>query len=88
MFGSKMNLNELTSRMFYSAKGQLIISAFFGLALAMMFQKVCKDRKCIVITAPATADIANKIFEFEGDCFKYTPQGVKCPITGEVIKSV
>lgn len=88
MFGSKMNLNELTTRMFYSTKGQLIISAFFGLALAMMFQKVCKDRKCIVITAPATADIADKVFEFEGDCFKYSPYGVKCPITGEVIKSV
>ena len=86
MFGAKINANELTTRMFYSVKGQIIVSILFGLALAMLFQKVCKDRKCIVITAPATADIANKIYQFEGECFKYTPYGVKCPVTGELIK--
>ena len=72
--------------MFYSVKGQIIVSILFGLALAMLFQKVCKDRKCIVITAPATADIAGKVYQFEGECFKYTPYGVKCPASGELIK--
>lgn len=79
MLGQKVNVHQLTSRMFYSNKGQLIISILFGLAIALLFQRVCKDRKCIIITAPATADIAGKVYQFEGECFKYTPYGVKCP---------
>jgi hypothetical protein len=88
MFGSKLNADQLTSKLFYQNKGQMIVSALFGLALAMLFQRVCKDRKCIVITAPATADIANKVYQFEGECFKYTPYGVKCPAQDtELVKS-
>jgi len=88
MKGLFPNAQKLTNRLFYVPTGQAFVSALFGLALAMVFQKVCKDRKCIVITAPPTADISGKIYQFEGECFKYKPYGVKCPDDKEIVKSV
>lgn len=89
MKGLFPNADRLTTRLFYTSNGQMFISALFGLALAMMFQKVCKDRKCIVITAPATSDVVGKTYQFEGECFKYKPYGVKCPTNkSNVVNSV
>jgi hypothetical protein len=68
-----------TDRLFYESKGQIAISALFGLALAFLFRRICKDRKCIVITAPPISDVTSKIYEFEGDCFKYNVEASKCP---------
>jgi len=79
MKGLFPNAQKLTTRLFYTSTGQLFISALFGLALALVFQRVCSDRKCIIISAPATMDIVGKTYEFEGECFKYKPYGVKCP---------
>lgn len=79
MRGIFPNADKITTRLFYTNIGQLFVSALFGLALALLFQKVCSDKKCIVITAPATADIVGKTYDFEGECFKYKPYGVKCP---------
>ena len=59
--------------------GEIFISALFGIALALIFQKVCKDKKCIVISAPATEEITSKVYQFEGECFKYKPYGISCP---------
>lgn len=79
MKGLFPNADRLTNRLFYTSNGQIFISALFGIALALVFQKVCKDRKCIVITAPSTSEIVGKTYDFEGECFKYKPYGVKCP---------
>jgi hypothetical protein len=69
------NIDSLSSRLFYTDNGQIFISALFGIALALIFQKVCKDKKCIVISAPATEEVT----QFEGECFKYKPYGISCP---------
>lgn len=73
------NIDSLSSRLFYTDNGQIFISALFGVALALIFQKVCKDKKCIVISAPATEEITSKVYQFEGECFKYKPYGISCP---------
>ena len=73
------NIDSLSSRLFYTDNGQIFISALFGVALALIFQKVCKDKKCIVISAPATEEVTGKVYQFEGECFKYKPYGISCP---------
>lgn len=89
MKGLFPNATKLTDRLFYNPSGQVFVSALFGIALALLFQKVCKDRKCIVITAPSTMDVVDKVYQFEGECFKYKPYGVKCPDNKEkIVKSV
>jgi hypothetical protein len=86
---TKVSINDITDRLFYKENGQMFVSAIFGLALALLFQKVCKDRKCLMITAPDTQEITSKIHEFEGECYRYTTQAVHCPEdASKVIKSV
>jgi len=86
LFGNTQNL---TDRLFYKPNGQMVISALFGAALALAFQRICKDRKCIVITSPPISDISTKIYQFEGECFKYKPYGAKCPENeSQIVKSV
>jgi hypothetical protein len=75
---AKYQLSDMVARMFYTKIGQIFISALFGIALAFMFQKVCKDRKCIVIQAPPMKDVDKKIFHVDGSCYRYTPKVVEC----------
>lgn len=64
-------------RLLYSPTGQLLISAIFGLALALMFRRVCKDN-CVIFYAPYIKDIEGKVFKLEDTCYTYTPYMVKC----------
>ena len=71
------SLKGVVDRLFYNPSGQMIISAIFGLALALMFHRVCKDN-CTVYYAPHIQDIENKEFKLEDTCYKYKPTSVKC----------
>lgn len=75
---NKGSLGVLINRMFYTSNGQTLLSFIFGMALAFMFQKVCKGDKCIIYESPKSEDINDKIFEFEGSCYKYKPKSVSC----------
>jgi hypothetical protein len=78
MAGKSKTANMLIKRMFHTYSGQLIVSAIFGIALAFMFQRVCKGGKCIIIEAPPNSGVVNKTYEFAGECYTYTPVMVKC----------
>ena len=73
---------ELVDRLFYQKTGQIVVSAVFGLALAFMFQKVCKGSKCIIIHAPDTEELKKIHMNNEKTapqtCYKYTPEYVAC----------
>lgn len=72
-------VERLVNRLFYSSYGAIIVSGLFGMALAMMFQRVCKDSKCIVIQAPPQKEIRDYVFKLsDGECYKYTPKVVRC----------
>jgi hypothetical protein len=73
------NVSTLTDRLFYQPTGQMFVSALFGVALALTFQKVCKDRKCIMIQAPDIKQMTSKVYDFQGECYRYKTQSVKCP---------
>lgn len=81
------DINNLTDRLFYNSKGQIAISAIFGFAFALMFQRVCKDKKCIVIQAPNIQDMTSKIYEFEGNCYKYNTKSTSCPKDKTIVTS-
>lgn len=70
-------LNATIDRLFYNEIGQIIVSALFGLSLALIFKRVCKDN-CVLYHAPDINDIENKVFKLENTCYKYTPYAVKC----------
>jgi len=84
MIDKNNNIASLVDRLFYNSSGQLIVSSIFGIALALLFQRVCKDN-CIVFYAPKTTDIKDNIFELEGSCYKYTQHPVKCDTTQKII---
>jgi ABC-type uncharacterized transport system permease subunit len=75
---ARYKLHNMVARLFYTKLGQIFISALFGLAIAFMFQRVCKDRKCIVIHAPPMKNIEKKIFLVDDTCYQYTPFVVDC----------
>jgi hypothetical protein len=72
-----MNLQLLIDKLFYDSTGQMFVSGIFGLALALMFQKVCKDN-CVIYCAPRLEEIKDKTFKLEDSCYKYETVAVNC----------
>ena len=58
-------------RMFYDETGQIIVSALFGLSLALLFRRICKDN-CVLYSAPVIKDI-------EGIFYKFVPMFEAAP---------
>lgn len=79
-------INTSVDRLFYSYEGQLIVSALFGLALALIFRRVCKDN-CTEYYAPFIKDIENKNFKIEDKCYQYKPYSVKCNTSEKIYTS-
>ena len=72
-----MNLKAIVERLFYTYTGQLFISGLFGLSLALLFKRVCKDN-CTVYIAPKKENVEGKIFKLEDTCYIYKTKQVKC----------
>jgi hypothetical protein len=70
-------LRVTIDRLFYDETGQIIVSALFGLALALLFRRICKDN-CVLYSAPDIKDIEGNIFNLENTCYKYKSYPVKC----------
>lgn len=74
-------MQRLVDRLFYTKIGAIVVSGIFGMALALMFQRVCKDRKCIVIQSPPTKEVTDYVYQVGKDvdsCYMYAPRVVKC----------
>ena len=80
-FGRRDKLSHVTERLFHTEMGCTIVCALFGVALAFMFQKVCKGAHCSISKSPPVEDINKYIYEIDGEgCYKYTPKVVDCKI--------
>lgn len=88
LFKGKTNkqsrITQLVQRLFYTKMGQAMISLLFGLAIAFMFQKVCKGSKCIVIEAPPMDQINGHVFGVGDECYEYVPRVVPCAIDDDM----
>jgi len=72
-----MNIRYVVDRLFYTEMGQIIVSAIFGMALALVFNRVCKDN-CTLYFAPKYNEINDNIFKIEDTCYKYKTVNVLC----------
>jgi hypothetical protein len=72
-----MNIRYVIDRLFYTEIGQIIVSAIFGMALALVFNRVCKDN-CTLYFAPKYNEVNDNIFKIEDTCYKYKTVNVKC----------
>lgn len=88
MFSLNRNMKDgirlVINKLFYTEIGQIITSALFGLALALLFKRVCKNN-CTKYYAPYIDEIQNKIFKLEDTCYKYFPYMVKCPNDNNIL---
>ena len=50
-------ISHISERLFHTEIGCIIISAIFGIALAFMFQRVCKGDSCIIIKNPPQKEL-------------------------------
>ncbi len=82
---NQSTLAETIHRLFYDKTGQIVVSALFGLSLALIFRRVCKDN-CVVYYAPNIKDVENKTFKLEDTCYKYNTYAVKCGNNQNVFK--
>ena len=67
------------SESFHSPTGSIIVSIVLGLGLSVMFRRACVGRDCVVIKAPAMADVQGKVYQIEDTCYTYTPYATACP---------
>jgi hypothetical protein len=78
-------LRVTIDRLFYDNTGQIIVSALFGLALALLFRRICKDN-CVLYSAPDIKEIEENIFNLEDTCYKYKSYPVKCKAIDKPLK--
>lgn len=72
-----MNIRYVIDRLFYTSVGQIIVSAIFGISLALVFNRVCKDN-CVLYFAPKYNEINDNVFKIEDTCYKYKTVNALC----------
>ena len=72
-------------RLLYSDAGRNIISVLLGIGLATLFQKVCKDKDCVIFNGPVISEIDGKIFQHGDKCYKYDITSSSCDNKKKVI---
>lgn len=58
---------------------KILISIIWGLGLAVLFRRVCRGQKCIVVKATSSPSIIeNKIFKYNKKCYKFKSESTDC----------
>jgi len=72
-----MDFKKIAQRLLYTDLGQIFLSSLFGILLAFMFRRVCKEN-CIIYVSPDNNEIENKLFKIGDSCYKYKYKQVVC----------
>ena len=56
----------------------IFFSFLWGLGIAVLFRKICKNKKCVVIQAPKNLDIENTLIQKENKCYKLIKYNDAC----------
>ena len=64
-------------RLLNTPLGNFFISILFGLGLATLFRKVCKDRNCLIFKAPNINNIENKTYKYDDKCYTLKHKSVQ-----------
>lgn len=71
-------IDNVAKKLFHTQHGSFMVCALFGLALAFMFQRVCKGNDCVVIEAPPPREVSNSVYKLEDTCYTYKAKPVSC----------
>ena len=77
-----MHLHKLVK----SHTGKYVMSILLGIGLATIFRSVCKGKECIIYTAPPLEEIEDKIYKFDGKCYKYERLSKKCDANKKIVE--
>ena len=72
------NLNLDIKNILQNNVVKIIISIVWGLGLATLFQRICKERNCIIMKGPNPNTIKNQMFKYNNKCYIYHPELSKC----------
>ena len=76
-----MHLNKLVK----STTGKYIMSILLGIGLASLFRSVCKGKNCVIYHAPPLDEIEDKIYKFDGKCYKFERVSRKCDSKKQIL---
>jgi hypothetical protein len=76
-----MHLNKLVK----STTGKYIMSILLGIGLASLFKSVCKGKNCVIYHAPPLDEIEDKIYKFDGKCYKFERVSRKCDSKKQIL---
>jgi hypothetical protein len=76
-----MHLNKLVK----STTGKYIMSILLGIGLASLFRSVCKGKNCVIYHAPPLDQIEDKIYKFDGKCYKFERVSRKCDSKKQIL---
>lgn len=68
---------NIINNLVYTELGHKVFSFLIGLALALLFHRVCKTN-CTLYFAPHTSEFIDKKFKLENTCYIYKPYMVNC----------
>lgn len=71
--------------LFRSRSGVIFFSILLGLALASLFQRVCKGRGCLIYNAPNVHEVKKSIYKHDDKCYRYNVKNVTCEQDDQVI---
>jgi serine/threonine-protein kinase RIO1 len=69
-----------------SNTGKYVMSILLGIGLATIFRSVCKGKECSVYMAPALDEIEDKIYKFDGKCYKFERLSKNCDSTKRIVQ--
>ena len=73
------------SKFVHSETGRYLMSVILGLGLATFFRKICSCKNCIVSKAPPLEEIEDKIYKFDGKCYKLEKNVEKCSKSKRIV---
>ena len=56
----------------------IFFSFLWGLGVAVLFRKICKNKKCVVIQAPKDYQVENQIIQKDNKCYKLVKLNDTC----------
>lgn len=74
------------SRLLNAKYSKFVISFILGLGIATLFRKACNKKNCMVFKAPPMDKLKTKNFKFDGKCYKFEPEAVKCDPHKKIIR--
>jgi hypothetical protein len=77
-----MHLNKFVK----SDTGKYIMSILLGIGLATFFRKVCQGKNCSVYRAPPLDEIEDKIYKFDGKCYKFERSSSSCNSNKQIVE--